>query len=297
MENQTRPDETLFQHLSNSPRTIFHAREIQQLSDFGSETIRLNNIKIDEESAQGVILSSLGINCYKFNFIHKKPIIYYKKGFSIEELAASLTSRGYFSNIFAAYIHGITTSHSRVIINEEQWRANNLSGKITQRGIDSAFQNPQRKSSNTCFFREYVITFTNSANTNKLGVINIDYQYFKFNTTDIDRTLIDLAVRPSYAGGYVEVYLCYKNAIEKNLVDPQRLLHYLKKMNFSFPYVQAIGFYLYIASGKKEIYSIFETEPPFNFYCDYQIDSPTLSKKWKVYYPQSLQTLVGFNIE
>ena len=67
-----------------------------------------------------------------------------------------------------------------------------------------------------------------------------DYGPLRF--TNLERTLIDAAVRPVYAGGVFEVRKAYQLAKEK--VSVNRLAALLQKLNYIYPYHQAIGFYL-----------------------------------------------------
>jgi hypothetical protein len=55
-------------------------------------------------------------------------------------------------------------------------------------------------------------------------------------------TLIDLAVRPSCAGGVYGVPAAYRRA--KDLVSMRTVLSILKKLDYVYPYYQAIGFYM-----------------------------------------------------
>ena len=59
-------------------------------------------------------------------------------------------------------------------------------------------------------------------------------------TTTLERTLIDIAVRPFYAGGVAEVAKACEMAKNKE-VSVNRLASMLTKMHFGYPYHQAIG--------------------------------------------------------
>ena len=59
--------------------------------------------------------------------------------------------------------------------------------------------------------------------------------------TNLERTLIDATVRPVYAGGVFEVRKAYELAKEK--VSVNRLAALLQKLDYTYPYHQAIGFY------------------------------------------------------
>ena len=79
--------------------------------------------------------------------------------------------------------------------------------------------------------------------TNNLGVIFFkDREGGSIPTTNIERTLIDIAVRPVYSGGVFEVLKAYKMAKDK--VSINKLAAYLKKIGYVYPYHQVVGFYL-----------------------------------------------------
>jgi hypothetical protein len=60
--------------------------------------------------------------------------------------------------------------------------------------------------------------------------------------TGIDRTLIDIAVRPAYAGGVFQVLDAYRGA--KHRASVGNILAALKALDYMYPYHQAIAFYM-----------------------------------------------------
>ncbi len=83
--------------------------------------------------------------------------------------------------------------------------------------------------------------------------------------TNLERTLIDATVRPVYAGGVFEVRKAYELAKEK--VSVNRLAALLQKLDYIYPYHQAIGFYLERAGYKVGLVSLLRRFPmEFDFY-------------------------------
>ena len=114
---------------------------------------------------------------------------------------------------------------------------------MVQENIHRAFVGKQRQSNLIYEFEEYKITVINGKSTNRLEVVPIvsaDSEVLE--TTKLERTLIDIAVRPSYAGGVFEVLEVYKRA--KNNASISVIITTLKKLNYLYPYHQIIGFYM-----------------------------------------------------
>jgi predicted transcriptional regulator of viral defense system len=103
--------------------------------------------------------------------------------------------------------------------------------------------------------------------------------------TDLERTLIDITVRPAYAGGVQEVLKAYTNAAKK--VSVNRISALLDKLDFIYPYHQAIGFYLEKSGAYKDnqIKLISKKDMKFDFYLTYDMKEMLYSEKWKLFYP------------
>jgi len=108
----------------------------------------------------------------------------------------------------------------------------------------------------------------------------------KLMVTDVERTLIDIVVRPSYSGGIKEVLEAYRKAVGK--VSINKLSAMLQKLNYTYPYHQAIGFYLQRAGVYREsqISLLKKFKFEYNFYIANQIKEPEYSKEWRLYYPK-----------
>lgn len=122
-------------------------------------------------------------------------------------------------------------------------------------------------------------------NTGRLGVesdmkTNLD-------VTDIERTLIDIAVRPGYSGGVFQVSRAYQTAV--NEVDIAKLLRFLGLMDYKYPYHQCVGFYLWRAGvPESELQPFRSPGMDFDFYLDYSIAHPIYNELWRVYHPQGV---------
>src|SRR5690606_5588861 len=118
--------------------------------------------------------------------------------------------------------------------------AKNTHGQLTQKAIDAAFQKPQRQSETYTEYLGYRFVLLRGKHLKKLGVQTVDFPgSAPFSVTDIERTLIDITVRPAYSGGVFEVLKAYRQAKDRFKVSVNKLSGYLAKMDYLYPYHQA----------------------------------------------------------
>ena len=123
--------------------------------------------------------------------------------------------------------------------------------------------------------------------TGNLQVEDAAYVGERLPTTSVERTLVDIAVRPIYAGGVEEVLLAYENA--RDIVSVPLLADILSNLKHVYPYKQAIGFYLERAGYPESSLKIFMRNPfDFDFFLVNQIEKRAYSKKWRLFYPEGL---------
>lgn len=197
--------------------------------------------------------------------------------------ATSLRKGAYLSHSSSMNILGLTQQIPKIIyVNKEQSPKNKSKDPLNQESIDRAFKNQQRKSKYIFKIEEYQIILLSGKSTNNAGVV-ID-NYLGIPLTCLERTLIDITVRPKYAGGVFNVLEAFKNSISN--IDFEKILNILKKLDYKYPYHQSLGFYLERAGANSEILKKFsEFGIDFNFYLDYSMTSTKLDKSWRVYFP------------
>ena len=108
-------------------------------------------------------------------------------------------------------IHGLTEQTPKTFyVNEEQRLASWLAGKLTQKTIDAAFRRPVRATRRVAETDDYRVIFLNGKNTANLGVVEEEFNGIagerlgRVRVTNMERTLIDITVRPVYSGGVSE---------------------------------------------------------------------------------------------
>jgi predicted transcriptional regulator of viral defense system len=212
------------------------------------------------------------------------------------DIALSIRRGSYLSHYSAVFSHQLTENVPKTIytnVEQSPKYTADPDEELQQEDIDLAFSRPMRLTNQIATFsfrgKEYKVYLLNGKNHNRLGVERI--QTFNLSKpsyiTNIERTLIDIVVRPAYSGGVEEVLQAFKEAKGKYSVN--RMLSYLKKMEFRYPYHQLIGFYLEKAGYEEKVLNLLNKfEIKYNFYLTYQISEKEFSERWRVYYPKGL---------
>ena len=202
----------------------------------------------------------------------------------ILDFAAARSRVSYFSYYTALSIHNLTLQIPKNIYLTYERSTPQYNNHLTQEGIDNAFNKAPRQTNNYRSIRNNRVYFINGRFNKRLGVIP-----FRDNllVTDIERTLIDIVTRPFYSGGITQVIEAFANA--KGNVSIQKLFQYYNKMRFTYPYHEAIGFYLEKAGyQEKDIIPFYKMEQNFKFYLTYNMPFKEFSPHWNLYYPKGI---------
>jgi hypothetical protein len=205
------------------------------------------------------------------------------------ELALSLKPDSYLSYGTAAYLRGLlpespTTFH----VNKEQSPKEQL-GTLTQEGLDRAFSARPRQSKLIFSDQEghrYVVIAGKFSN--HLGVSAIKGPAGeRLYATKVERTLIDITVRPIYAGGVAKVLEAYRAS--RDGLSAKRLMATLRKLDHLYPYHQAVGFYLERAGFDGEAPDLARRPGlEFDFYLTHGMDDTVYDKAWRLHHPRGL---------
>jgi predicted transcriptional regulator of viral defense system len=221
---------------------------------------------------------------------HESIVIYSWKTNDDFTVIAGLKSDSYFMYYSALFLHELTQQIPKTFYLNTEHSSNatrNINPiSISQEAIDQVFSRDQRKSEHTLSLGEKKIIMTNGKNTGRLGVVQILNERQSFYFTDLERTLIDIVVRPVYAGGVFEILEAYRLA--KGKVKVKKIAAYLKKLDYIYPYEQSIGFYLEKAGYAEEEIKLFDKKKSFSFYLTYGIRNRSYAERWKLYYPTGL---------
>lgn len=204
------------------------------------------------------------------------------------EIASSLGERTYLSHGTAVYLHGLTDLLPRhYYINREQSPKPPPKGPLTQEALDRAFRVKARCSRYTFALEGSRFTFLSGKSSKQFGVVKIEGPSGEpIRVTDLERTMVDIAVRPDYAGGLVEVLSAYETSIA--LCKPHKLLSTLHALGHKYPYHQSIGYLLERAGYPEATLQIFDALPKkVDFYLGHGFKETKVNARWRLHVPQA----------
>lgn len=224
----------------------------------------------------------------KLNHEHEKSLkqVLRKKKSSNFDVGLSIKKNGYLSNYSAMQLHEITLQIPKTIfVSYDKYKviSHTPKSKLLQSSVDKAFGKPQRKTT-----QSYKSEYNNTTYTflqkkylsNEVGIINKG----RYKVTDLERTLIDIAVRPAYSGGVFEVLEAFINS--KEIINIELLDNYLNALDYSYPYHQLLGFYLNKAGiDQSRLSLLLNKKSNIDFYLTYNITNKKYDENWGIYYP------------
>ena len=206
------------------------------------------------------------------------------------EIIQSINPKGYFSHYTAVRLHDLTLQLPKIAYFNVEQKVRPGGGVLTQQAIRNTFTRGQsRVSSNVAQFNDLSICQVNGGNTDNLGVTELvtEEGASPIRVTNLERTLIDAAVRPIYAGGVFEVKNAY--AAAKDRASINKLTSYLKTIGYTYPYHQVIGFYMERTGYRPSQIALLRKFPQkYDFYIDYGLKQPEYDPHWKLYFPKGL---------
>lgn len=213
------------------------------------------------------------------------------------ETLLGLVKDSYYSHYTAVRIHGLTEQVPKTVyLSQEKHRGESSRRDefepYPQEAIDAAFQRSPRVSSNQVELREDGVRLMILETTyhEGIGVSSGDVNFggerpVRLRYTNLERTMIDIVVRPFYAGGVFEVAKAFENAKELLSVNAMRAM--LKQLHFGYPYHQAIGYYLERAGYRSSQVELFRREPmERDFYLTHAMGKTAYSSRWRLHVPE-----------
>ncbi|TWU46453.1 type IV toxin-antitoxin system AbiEi family antitoxin domain-containing protein [Rubripirellula reticaptiva] len=224
---------------------------------------------------------------HRLEFPHRPATRYSWGDVPLESIIQSIHPKGYFSHYTAMQHHDLTEQIPKTIYFNIEQKLTGGGTEPSQTAMDRAFKGKCRVSKNSVNVGERTIRILNGRNTGEMGVITIaDDNPFEKRVTNIERTLIDITVRPVYSGGVFQVAEAFVAAASE--VSIERITTYLRRLNFTYPYHQSIGYYM-DRSGKfshSQLDAIRELGLEHDFYLDYGMKKTKYVEKWRLHVPQ-----------
>lgn len=202
-------------------------------------------------------------------------------------IVQSINEEGYFSHYSAVLFHGLTEQLPKSVYFNQEQSLKGGGGELTQHGLDIAFRGKCRVTNNFAPFRNGTVYLLNGRNTGRLGVVSATTSGGdSVQVTGIERTLIDIVVRPIYSGGIFEVAKAF--ALAHGRFSVNKLVAMLKQSNFTYPYHQSIGYLMQRSGAYKDSQLDLLRELPreFDFYLDYGLKVRDYDPTWKLFVPK-----------
>jgi hypothetical protein len=280
-----KPD--IIRFLDEANKTVYTARELASVLEANRNFWRLTQRTTGDQFIE-FLLNKAGLREIELKSEDYRSVYRYAwREPSRFEIGLSFKPNAYLSHGTAVFLHGLTEQiPTTIYVNHEQSPKPRSTSTLSQEALDRAFSNQQRRSNYIFQYAGWQYQMISGKNTGRLEVGVLDGPVGeKLSVTNLERTLIDIAVRPAYAGGVYKVLEAYKTAKDK--VSVSTLLVVLKKLDYKYPYHQPIGFYMQRAGYESSRYERLRKLPTdLDFYLAHGVGEKQYDEYWRLFYPK-----------
>ncbi len=276
------------QHLDSKRGGVFTERDLQQMLHENRREWGLGT-RVAGPAFAKFLVEALGLRVVELRAEKYGTIRRYGWGeFSPHLMALSIRPQGYLSHGTAVFLHGLNDQIPKTIyVNREQSEKPRGKG-LTQERLTAAFARRQRVSNYVYAFDNHRAVLLSGKQTGAYGVVTrLGPQREQLPVTDIARTLVDIAVRPAYSGGIIQVLEAYRGARGK--AKGSDIVRVLKRLNYVYPYHQAIGFLMERGGfPSEECEKLKSLGAEFDFFLLYGTKNSKYDERWRLFHPEGL---------
>lgn len=204
-------------------------------------------------------------------------------------LALSIKRNGYLTHATAMFFHALTDQIPKTIYVNFEQSPKPRGQLLSQESINRAFANTQRQTHYVFRYQDSQIAILAGKNTGRYGVVDMrDPANERVDVTNLERTLVDIAVRPDYAGGVYQVLQAFRSARKQMSVNV--MLATLKHLDYVYPYHQVLGFYMQRAGYEESRLERLKKLPRrYDFYLAHDMRDKRLDPEWRLFYPAGFE--------
>lgn len=279
----------IVRHFDEHPQHVLKAKDIYAILSEKREFWRLAQNTTAERFIE-FLLKHSKLKLYEFPFPQRADRCYVWDHAPLLSILQGLKKDLHFSHYTAMRAHGLTEQSPKAIyLTDERTGSSAATSDLAQEAIDNAFRKPARTSNNWVEYEGRKIYLLNGADTGHLGVVNElvtddSGEQVQARLTNLERTLIDITVKPEYGGGVFEVAKAYELA--KDRVSINKLMAMVHKLAFVYPYHQAVGHYLQRAGYKRPQLDLVRRLPmEHDFYLAHEMGETRYDPEWRLHVP------------
>ena len=226
-------------------RLIYRLADLRKILKPYQILDEINQVKltVNIEIIIKFLIAESHLHSVKF-YIYRPETVYFWRSVTDYQLLPAIKPKGYYSHLSAVYFHDfIEIDPDNHYFNNEQPEHGTIIKNLEQNRIDLAFANMQRVSSARTLLNGKIFWCISGKQTGNYGIIQKEISPgVIIPITNLERTLVDIVVRPTYAGGPKQILRVFQQA--KSKISILRLAETLHALEYIYPYHQSIGFYL-----------------------------------------------------